>query len=267
MVKIFTIVKDEADIVRDWVIYHGCMFGWNNIFVIDNYSTDGTWEILNDFSTLIKLYREPDYKQKGVYMTNLINQHCNNEIAFPIDIDEFIVYYDNNQISIDKELLNNYFNNLPIVRVYKANYINPYITDPNGYQRSTIEASHGSYFDMGDIAKSFVHTMHFKTQIDHGNHIMCNDYHLTKICLVHYHFRNLEQMKKKIINNVTGLGYDFNLDYLRNLINTRPNCDGNHHVRSAIQVLENTYIFPTRPIDEHAIDLNVLKNRIADGFF
>jgi hypothetical protein len=52
MVKIFTMVKDESDIVRDWVIYHGCMFGWDSIFVIDNYSTDGTWEILNEFSDL-----------------------------------------------------------------------------------------------------------------------------------------------------------------------------------------------------------------------
>jgi hypothetical protein len=44
MTKIFTIVKDEVDIVDDWLIYHGCMFGWNNIYIIDNYSSDGTWE-------------------------------------------------------------------------------------------------------------------------------------------------------------------------------------------------------------------------------
>ena len=43
-------VKGEADIVREWVIYHGTMFGFHNIFVIDNLSRDGTWEILQEFN-------------------------------------------------------------------------------------------------------------------------------------------------------------------------------------------------------------------------
>jgi hypothetical protein len=260
-------VKDESDIVRDWVIYHGCMFGWCNIYVIDNYSTDGTWEILSEFKDLIKVFREPDYKKKGEYMTNLINQHCNNEIAFPIDIDEFIVYYDNNSISVDKANMINYFNNLPIVRVYKANYINPLITNPNGYNRCTVESTHGTYFDMGNLAKSFIHTTHFKDIIDHGNHINCDDYHLTKICLVHYHFRNLEQIKKKIINNVIGLGYENNLNYLKNLINENPSCNGNHHVKSLINLLENTFVFNKQEIPKNAIDLKHLKDLISSGFF
>ena len=46
MVKIFTMAKDELDIVIDWVIYHGFIFGFSNIYVIDNYSTDGTYEAL-----------------------------------------------------------------------------------------------------------------------------------------------------------------------------------------------------------------------------
>jgi len=39
-------VKDEVDIIDDWVIYHGSMFGFPNIFVIDNFSSDGTYEKL-----------------------------------------------------------------------------------------------------------------------------------------------------------------------------------------------------------------------------
>ena len=46
MVKIFTMVKGESDIVEDWVLYHGSIFGYKNIYVIDNYSRDGTYEIL-----------------------------------------------------------------------------------------------------------------------------------------------------------------------------------------------------------------------------
>jgi len=46
LVKVFTMVKDEVDIIDDWVIYHGSMFGFPNIFVIDNFSSDGTYEKL-----------------------------------------------------------------------------------------------------------------------------------------------------------------------------------------------------------------------------
>jgi hypothetical protein len=47
-IKLFTMVKDEIDIIRDWIIYHGCMFGWDSIYVIDNFSTDGTYEIIDN---------------------------------------------------------------------------------------------------------------------------------------------------------------------------------------------------------------------------
>ena len=46
MVKVFTMVKGEDDIVKDWVLYHGNLFGYKNLYVIDNLSRDGTYEIL-----------------------------------------------------------------------------------------------------------------------------------------------------------------------------------------------------------------------------
>jgi hypothetical protein len=39
-------VKGEVDIVTDWILYHGTLFGFNNLFIIDNYSSDGTFETL-----------------------------------------------------------------------------------------------------------------------------------------------------------------------------------------------------------------------------
>jgi hypothetical protein len=268
MTKLFTIVKDEVDIVEDWLIYHGCMFGWNNIFIIDNYSSDGTWEKINEYKDLVKIFREHDYSKKGDYMRNLINNHCHNgEIAFPIDIDEFVVYYDNNVVSVDKDLINNYINTLPICTIYKANYINALITQECGYEKATYEINYGSYNDMGINAKSFFNTAYYKGGIDHGNHINRNDYHLTKLCLVHYHARNVEQMKKKILNNVTGLGYHNDLNFLKNLIQNNPHCSGNHHVRNQINVLEGNYYLEVHNINGDEIDLSALKNRIIGKFF
>ena len=275
MVKIFTMVKDEVDIIKDWIIYHGSMFGFNNIYVIDNYSTDGTFEIINEFGHLINIFREPDYAKKGDYMKKLINNYCNNEIAFPIDIDEFIIYYDNNEVSIDKNLINNYINSLQPSTIYKANYILSIIDNntPNGYNRALVESDYGRYINMGNHAKSFFNTQYYKGSIDHGNHIYHmenNNYQLTKICLIHYHYRNLEQMKKKILNNITGLGYINDLNYLHNLLNNNKTCPGSHHVNSQIQVLENRYVLPIYDInvnDPENILLTPLKDRVRSGYF
>ena len=43
-IKLFTMVKNEVDIVVDWVFYHGFIFGYSNLYIIDNYSEDGTYE-------------------------------------------------------------------------------------------------------------------------------------------------------------------------------------------------------------------------------
>ena len=46
-VKLFTMVKDEVDIIEYWIMYHGKLFGYENLFIVDNMSTDGTFEKIN----------------------------------------------------------------------------------------------------------------------------------------------------------------------------------------------------------------------------
>jgi hypothetical protein len=266
-------VKDEVDIIRDWVIYHGSLFGFNNIYVIDNFSTDGTYEELMKFNDLINITRKPDYKKKGDYMTELIRTYSygNDTIAFPIDIDEFIVYFDKNskEVIFDKNLINNYINNLVISRVYKANYIMTIPNNKNGNLRAPAEIDYGEYSDYGASAKSFINTKYFNENIDHGNHINCNDYHLTNIVLVHYHVRNFEQLKKKNINNIVGLGYPTDLASLKKLIKDVPNLAGFHHIHSYINILENKYSIPyyeNYDLNRHIL-IKSLKDRILGGFF
>ena len=66
MVKIFTMVKGEVDIVKDWVLYHGSLFGYNNLYIIDNYSQDGTYETLLDLKNKynIKNYSKNSFNWK-----------------------------------------------------------------------------------------------------------------------------------------------------------------------------------------------------------
>jgi hypothetical protein len=267
-VKLFTMVKDEIDIIEEWIIYHGSMFGWKNIHVIDNLSTDGTFQKIQQFSHLINIYTEPDYRKKGDYMKALIDAHATpDDIVFPIDIDEFIVYYDD-CISIDRQTIHAYLQSLPPAPIYKTNYILPLNTIEGGCPSACKEITRGAYNNnMGDMAKSFFKKKNYSGPIDHGNHIQCSNYLLTKLCLVHYHERNTEQMLKKTLNNILGIGYTNSLDFLHNLINTQPHCMNYHHVINQIKILENRYQISCFPPSHGNIDLTPLRDRIAGGYF
>jgi hypothetical protein len=250
-IKLFTMVKDEVDIIREWILYHGYLFGFNNLFIVDNFSTDGTFEEINKFASVgVNIFREKDYKQKGIIMTTLIKTHCHNEIAYPLDIDEFVVHYnkDTKCISVDKTFINNYINNLPKTAIYKTNYIIGKITVNDDNNNFMDNITCGIYVDYGNAAKSFFNSQLFNGEIDHGNHFITNNYHLTELCLIHYHHRSLNQMKKKIYNNIVGLGYDINnVNRLRNLISK--NAPGKHHIKAYIEILENKYNLPVSGYD------------------
>jgi len=248
MVKVFTMAKGEVDIVRDWVMYHGYLFGFNNLYIIDNLSRDGTYEVLlqlkKDYS--IHVYQLPDYKKKGEYMTSLIKQFGKNEFVIPVDIDEFIVHYDKSTkvISCENALINQTMKALPKANAYKMNYITAYPTEQyKGYERATVECKSGGHSDYGSMAKTFFHSSLFRGGLDHGNHFNTTNYHLTTLCLIHYHCRNMEQMKKKVYNNVSGLGHNpFDLNYLKDIIHRNP--AGHHHIGHQINILEGTFALP-----------------------
>ena len=76
------------------------------------------------------------------------------------------------------------------------NYINAKNLSPTGYERATVETEYGNYCDYQTNAKSFFHSKLFHGQIDHGNHYNTSNFYLSSLCLIHYHCRNLNQMKK-----------------------------------------------------------------------
>ena len=266
MVKVFTMVKGEADITEDWVLYHGDLFGFRNIYVIDNYSKDGTYEILIQLKEKygINVCRLPDYKKKGEYMTLLLRSFGKGELVFPIDIDEFIVYYDKprNNIICDNSVILNHIHSLPKLPFYKMNYINAKMLVPTGYSRATVESELGGYSEYGSFAKTFFHSALFKGTIDHGNHYNQANFFLSNLCLVHFHQRNLEQVKKKTYNNIFGLGYKpFDLPYLENI--WRPYLPGHHHVDRQIKILKKKFVFDVDARDISDIFLKPLADKMS----
>lgn len=250
-IKLFTMVKNENDIIEYWIKYHGKLFGYSNLYIVDNMSNDGTYEIIEFYQNYgVNIFREKNYKEKGDIMTRLIKETKDYDIAFPLDIDEFIVHYKEKERKVDPEKSVVYLQDLIKTnifkkhKVFKANYINSMISDKdkNGYKNALVETEYGRYDDYGSHAKSFLNVSTWDDVLDHGNHFPTDDYYLSEICLVHYHTRSTDQMIKKVENNVEGLGYPINdLNFLESL---DPNCHGCHHVKHMISIIKGTFSLP-----------------------
>ena len=234
---IATMVKNEDDIIREWIEYHGSIFGFENIYVIDNESVDNTYKICEEYIVKgLHLEQKPDYLLKGEYMTHYKNTiPC--DFFIPIDIDEFIVYYKSNKVSYHNILA--YIDGLKTSNVlFKMNYINPVKTiEADSLKKFT----HGIYTDYKDLAKTFFkNTGNYKSyHIDHGNHMQTNNYILSDLCLLHFHRRSDLQHKRKVIANVLGLGYKPDIEELKKLPDT---IMGFHHVKMYIHMLEHPEI-------------------------
>ena len=60
-------VKNEVDIIEYWIKYHGKMVGYENLYIVDNMSNDGTFEVIEFYKNHgVHVYREKDYKQKEI---------------------------------------------------------------------------------------------------------------------------------------------------------------------------------------------------------
>lgn len=239
MVKIISIVKDEADVVRDWVVYHAAIVGMSNLMVLDNKSTDGTVDILA--ALRVPFLSVDDYKKKGDYMTNFLQRHP-NELVIPMDIDEFFVGYDKATNTISTDNLLQKLLGLPVQPVYKMPYVQARCT--RECSRATLQCERGELDERGGFDKTFFHTRLFRGVVDHGNHYITENYYRSPFALVHYHHRNMEQIRLKTKNNCVGLGYNLeNLEELRTLASGR-GYNGWHHVKNWVEMQDGTYTFP-----------------------
>jgi hypothetical protein len=93
--------KNEDDILEEWILYHSYLFGLDNLYIVDNLSTQKSVDILKKYEKRgLHVTVQNDYSKKGEYLFELIKQTQNDcDLAIPLDIDEFVAVVDVNNLS------------------------------------------------------------------------------------------------------------------------------------------------------------------------
>lgn len=98
--------KDEVLLLRPWLLYHGSLFGFENLYVFDNGSeSTEVFDILKEFAGIgvhvdLSFTRQKDFERKGGIIGNKIAEFKNSklyDIAIPLDCDEFLAINDFNE--------------------------------------------------------------------------------------------------------------------------------------------------------------------------
>lgn len=218
--------KNEDELLWSWFSYHASIFEANNIYILDNGSTNPSvlstlHRIESMGATVITKYKTKlDYESKGDIIGELINnlEDKNYDFFIPLDCDEFFATFDKNgKVSCDKQdimhELNNHINSKDAL-VIAGQLFNCPLSD--------------THFHLQETRKTFFTKGSFKS-LDQGYHwgkSMSLGEHRTNI--THFHFHNkpfnilLEHSREKLKGRVSS----FEPEYLKTY-----NGLGNHLVR------------------------------------
>jgi hypothetical protein len=215
ILKIILITKNEKSLIKPWIKYHGNIFGYDNLHIIDD-SDDA--DILNYYDSLnnlgIHFYQENNNLNTVEYRFNEIMKSLKDKCDFIIklDTDEFIGAYNQAEdtISVDQSDIYDILDSLDTSNglKYKSSYT--IISIPNNLQDNIINCTtfkkpcyteYKTFFN----SKTFLYC-------DLGSHngqvigpYSSEEFNKTNLAIIHYHFCDYEtylhNCKKAIISH------------------------------------------------------------------
>lgn len=195
-IGVVTMQRDESHLLSAWISYHRQLLGPQNVFVLDNLSSDPvTVEVLDrareDGITVLPANGLQDFELKGEIVSRFIAVHVEFDWIFPIDADEFLgVNMDGFQSSLDlisKELLSADDAGCSVVRV--GRYVMNIPHSERGFwanaQKIGVKPSGNISFGKG------YHLFDYSTKLDvRGNF----DIHPCSIAYLHFHNRPFREL-------------------------------------------------------------------------
>lgn len=106
--------KDEAELLLAWLSHYGNLFGYRNLTIYDNGSTDLRTVAILQHALRLGVVIETgfgdaqDFHRKGSHFTRLIQQWdriggC--DFALPVDCDEFLAVFEDDHISTSRDAI------------------------------------------------------------------------------------------------------------------------------------------------------------------
>lgn len=211
------LAKDEADIIRENVLFHKAM-GVDGIIVTDNDSTDGTWEILQELKEqghileLIKETTVEHYQKKWVdKMIKIAAKKYKADWIINSDSDEF--WY-TPSLNLKKEIIKCAGDRKNILQIFLKNFVP--VENNKDFLHSTYFKNRGladfEAKDLGVSAENYdgtnkvfkvIHKAKGYKEIAQGNHYVKMNKNNAVLCpaitIYHYAIRNYEHFERKTI--------------------------------------------------------------------
>jgi len=255
--KVFTMVKNELDIIPYYLKHYSTIFGIENLHIIDNDSTDGTYEYLQNIKKLyhkFHLMRTPKkftFINKKDFINEQVNKYKNySKYIFILDADEFLFSLDNN-IKKQFEILNSKKSDDLVVRLpdylcynYKNNFFEntQFIDDDELCFRK-------------NYSKCMFTNKSFRNLTDNGNHnFNINEYLITDLRILHFHTRGKKKTISKKLNLLSSYYGNFDVEKLNKLV---IGFNARHVAEDLLDYIINTNNFKYSS-DLNIININVL---------
>ncbi|WP_263226600.1 glycosyltransferase family 2 protein [Pseudomonas alabamensis] len=215
-IAILMMLKDESDLALPWVEYHGTVFGYENLFIYDNGSTDQSTISAVKFAHQkgANCYFDKstfeDFKAKGDIFSAKIKEldaEGGFDFYFPLDCDEFLSAKLDDKFVFDLE------------NISKA--LKPYEKSPDQLKIGFCPTNHpnkASFFKNSASQRKFFFAQGSCQKLDHGFHHGITKTGITvttEIAYFHFHYRNFESIQFHAKKKLSGFIENFETETVK----------------------------------------------------
>lgn len=223
--KIFTFIKNEAELLRRWIPHHLSITQPENIFIVDHQSDDASCQkLLHKFRSrgINILTTSKPFRLKYKVLTQLMHKEKTGaDLLIPLDSDEFIsVYTENGAIDPNPKAILEHFDKLPMNGLKYAFNVFEAQPDLKNYNDPLTEMKRFIRYDgqsdasgPNQVTKTFFPSHNF-SYTDQGNHeggvllAPNHRYNISRLSMVHYPIRGYTHFLKKLKKAVVAYGLD-----------------------------------------------------------
>lgn len=226
LVKIFTVTKNETDLVADFVKYHGRVFGYNNIILIDNNSSCPiVLQLYKQFQLLgVTIEHQPTYhgRSQGEAFTKFMKKYKGScDFLIGLDTDEFLQFPDFLNYTTPcntKQRFEEYFQSLKPKKIYtKFNVVTYFssVVDPtsqhyidHSFQRPATDIITFRQTPAKPI-KCFFRAESFLSTVNgcHNGKVSSGQEVVSDLCYVHFHDTGMRRSVERAREIIFGYGF------------------------------------------------------------